>query len=70
MSRYDSDHARDSDFTRQDGHDPEGSEYCATGLCEHERGPAVSEPPRPVRSDVMAAFWRDLIYRDDTQGED
>jgi hypothetical protein len=56
---------RDSDLTRQDGHDPAGNEYCATGLCEHERGSALTPPQPRVRSDVMAAFWRGLIYRDD-----
>lgn len=54
---------------RADGHDPQADECCATGLCEHERGPAFPEPqPRP-RSEVMAAFWRGLIYRDSTGPE-
>jgi hypothetical protein len=61
---------REGDFTRQDGHDPEHNQGCATGLCEHERGPAFPAPKQHVRSEVMAAFWRGLIYRDGTGSED
>jgi hypothetical protein len=57
---------REGDLDRQDG-----DECCATGLCEPtSHAPAFPAPEPRVRSDVMAAFWRGLIYRDDTGSED
>lgn len=49
---------REGDLDRQDGHDPKGSEYCATGLCEHERGPglAVTSPPGSPEFVIEAFF--------------
>ena len=44
-------------FGRQDGHDPEADENCATGLCEHERGPAAARPPAFSADFVIEAFF-------------
>jgi hypothetical protein len=56
-------------WSRQDGHDPERDENCATGLCEHERGSALRPPVRrPGSLSVLAAFFgdRDRDDREDT----
>lgn len=66
---------REGDLDRQDGHDTQGDENCAAGLCEHERGTALP-PRRPVSPDfIIGAFFdassrlhAQLTDRDDPEG--